>query len=98
MPETRHTFCRICESLCGLEVTLDGGRVTQIRPDEEHVATGGFGCTFPNPDDAGSGAYGNGVSEAADPSACGGATMLPSSGTITEGSFGSGRPHCRVLP
>ncbi len=44
MPETRHTFCRICESLCGLEVTLEQGRVAQIRPDADHVATGGFGC------------------------------------------------------
>jgi anaerobic selenocysteine-containing dehydrogenase len=42
--ETRHTFCRICESLCGLEITLDEGEITQIRPDAEHVATDGFGC------------------------------------------------------
>jgi len=40
----RHTFCRICESLCGLEVQVEYGRVTRIRPDEEHVATAGFGC------------------------------------------------------
>ncbi len=43
-PETRHTFCRICESLCGLEVTLEDGRITGIRPDDGHVATDGFGC------------------------------------------------------
>jgi formate dehydrogenase len=42
--EVRHTFCRICESLCGLEVTLENGRVSRIRPDEHHVATDGFGC------------------------------------------------------
>ncbi|APR74990.1 Formate dehydrogenase-O, major subunit protein [Minicystis rosea] len=42
MPET--TFCRICEALCGLEVTVEGNRVTDIRPDERHVATGGFAC------------------------------------------------------
>jgi len=42
--ETHHTFCRICESLCSLEITLEGGRVTRIRPDEDHVATGGFAC------------------------------------------------------
>jgi anaerobic selenocysteine-containing dehydrogenase len=42
--ETRHTFCRICESLCGLEVTLEAGRVTRVRPDGEHIATSGFGC------------------------------------------------------
>ncbi len=42
--EIRHTFCRICEALCGLEVTLEQGRVREIRPDAEHVATRGFGC------------------------------------------------------
>ncbi len=44
MTETHHTFCRICESLCGLEVTVDDGRITRIRPDDDHVATGGFAC------------------------------------------------------
>jgi formate dehydrogenase len=44
MPETHTTFCRICEALCGLEVTVDGGRVLDIRPDDRHVATDGFGC------------------------------------------------------
>jgi formate dehydrogenase len=44
MAETRRTFCRICEALCGLEVTVDNGRVTDIRPDDDHVATQGFGC------------------------------------------------------
>ncbi|MBW2697096.1 MAG: molybdopterin-dependent oxidoreductase [Deltaproteobacteria bacterium] len=48
MIETRHTFCRICESLCGLEVDValeDGAeRVTRIRPNPHHVATEGFGC------------------------------------------------------
>ncbi len=42
--ETKYTFCRICESLCGLEVTLEGNEVVSIRPDTEHVATRGFGC------------------------------------------------------
>ncbi len=44
MAETHHTFCRICESLCGLDVTVDDGRITKIRPDDDHVATGGFAC------------------------------------------------------
>jgi anaerobic selenocysteine-containing dehydrogenase len=39
-----HTFCRICESLCGLEVEVRDGRVAEIRPDARHVATGGFAC------------------------------------------------------
>ncbi len=41
---TTHTFCRICEALCGLEVTLEGDVVTGIRPDADHVATRGYGC------------------------------------------------------
>lgn len=42
--ETKTTFCRICEALCGLEVDVEDGRVVAIRPDTDHVATGGFGC------------------------------------------------------
>jgi len=42
--EIRHTFCRICESLCGLEVEVESDRVVGIRPDAQHVATQGFGC------------------------------------------------------
>ena len=42
--ETHHTFCRICESLCGLEVTVDDGAITKIRPDDLNVGTAGFAC------------------------------------------------------
>jgi len=42
--KTTHTFCRICEALCGLEVDVDDGRVVAVRPDERHVVTDGFGC------------------------------------------------------
>ncbi len=42
--ETRYTFCRICESLCGLEVTVDNNRVVSIRPDRDNVATTGSSC------------------------------------------------------
>ncbi len=41
---TTTTFCRICESLCGLDVTVEGGRIVHIAPDAEHVATRGFAC------------------------------------------------------
>lgn len=44
MKETRQTFCRICEALCGLEVDVEDGRVVEIRPDKQHVATDGFAC------------------------------------------------------
>jgi anaerobic selenocysteine-containing dehydrogenase len=43
MPTT-HSFCRICESLCGLELDVEGGRVSAIRPDAQHVASSGFAC------------------------------------------------------
>ncbi len=41
---TTTTFCRICESLCGLEVGVENGQVAEIRPDDAHVATRGFAC------------------------------------------------------
>jgi formate dehydrogenase len=44
MAKQLHTFCRICEALCGLEVTVEGDRVVEIRPDRDHVATGGYCC------------------------------------------------------
>ncbi len=44
MTETKTTFCRICEVLCGLEVDVEGDKVVAIRPDARHVATGGFAC------------------------------------------------------
>jgi formate dehydrogenase len=44
MPETVTTFCRICEALCGLRVTVEDGKVRQIDPDPDHVATDGFAC------------------------------------------------------
>ncbi len=45
MPDgTHHTFCRICEVLCGLEVTVEDNKVKAVHPDKAHVATGGFSC------------------------------------------------------
>ena len=44
MAETVTTFCRICEALCGLRVTVDGGKIAHIDPDPDHVATDGFAC------------------------------------------------------
>ncbi|KIG15390.1 hypothetical protein DB30_05653 [Enhygromyxa salina] len=39
---THHTFCRICEALCGLEVTTEGQgaarRITKIRPAADGAA------------------------------------------------------------
>ncbi len=44
MRESRRTFCRICEALCGLEVDIENDTIVDIRPDAAHVATGGFAC------------------------------------------------------
>lgn len=42
---TTQTFCRICESLCGLEIDQDAsGDIVAVRPDPEHVETDGFAC------------------------------------------------------
>jgi formate dehydrogenase len=39
MSETVHTFCRYCLASCGLEVTVDGNRVTKIAPDKQNPHT-----------------------------------------------------------
>lgn len=44
MPETRQTFCRICESVCGLDVEVEGERIVGIRPNRQHVGSDGFAC------------------------------------------------------
>ena len=42
--ETKHTFCRICEASCGLEMQLVDGKITAIKPNAEHIGTEGFAC------------------------------------------------------
>ena len=44
MTETKYTFCRICESLCGLKVKVENNEIVKIIPNTEHVTTHGFGC------------------------------------------------------
>ena len=36
---TVSTFCRICESRCGIEVTVNKGRVSRIGPDKQNPYT-----------------------------------------------------------
>ncbi len=38
------TFCRICEASCGMVATVEGGRVTRLRPDKEHPLSKGYAC------------------------------------------------------
>lgn len=44
MAEQKTTFCRICENQCGLKVTVENNRITQVEPDTDHVASRGFAC------------------------------------------------------
>ena len=41
---TAVTTCPLCEAMCGLELSLDGGRVTRIRGDRDDVFSGGYLC------------------------------------------------------
>jgi anaerobic selenocysteine-containing dehydrogenase len=42
--ETRFFTCNLCEAMCGLRLTVDGGRVTSVRGDEEDVLSRGHVC------------------------------------------------------
>jgi anaerobic selenocysteine-containing dehydrogenase len=46
MPERReHTFaCNLCESVCGMRVSVEAGRVVSVRPDPEDVFSRGHIC------------------------------------------------------
>jgi anaerobic selenocysteine-containing dehydrogenase len=41
---THKTFCRICQALCGIEVDLEGGRVSGVRGDFDHPMSRGHTC------------------------------------------------------
>jgi anaerobic selenocysteine-containing dehydrogenase len=41
---TAYRTCPFCEATCGLEVTLDGDRVTRVRGDADDVHSHGFLC------------------------------------------------------
>jgi anaerobic selenocysteine-containing dehydrogenase len=41
---TAYRTCPFCEAACGLELTIDGDRVTAARGDREHVFSHGFVC------------------------------------------------------
>ena len=45
MAETVTTFCRICEALCGLDVTVEGGTIQRHRPRPASTSRrDGFAC------------------------------------------------------
>ena len=42
--EHKTTYCRICESLCGMVAEVEDGRLVSLRPDKEHPLSAGFAC------------------------------------------------------
>ena len=46
MTEVREvkTSCRICIGTCGVKLTIDDGRVTQVRGDKDHILSRGYAC------------------------------------------------------
>ncbi len=44
MDETKFFGCNLCEAMCGLRVTLDGGQIKEIRGDPEDVFSHGHVC------------------------------------------------------
>ena len=42
--EEKVTYCRICEPLCGLVATVEDGKVTKLRPDDDNPLSKGFAC------------------------------------------------------
>jgi anaerobic selenocysteine-containing dehydrogenase len=44
MAGTVHTICPLCEATCGLRLTVDGDRITEVRGDREDPLSRGFLC------------------------------------------------------
>jgi anaerobic selenocysteine-containing dehydrogenase len=42
---TVRSFCRICTSVCGILVEVDGDEVIHVRGDRDHPRTQGYSCT-----------------------------------------------------
>lgn len=42
--EHKTTYCRICESVCGMVATVEDGRLVALRPDKDHPLSAGFAC------------------------------------------------------
>lgn len=42
--ENKITYCRICESLCGMVAEVGDGRLVSLRPDRDHPLSTGYAC------------------------------------------------------
>jgi anaerobic selenocysteine-containing dehydrogenase len=43
-PVEVRSFCRFCQALCGIVVTVDDDRITRVRGDDEHPISQGYVC------------------------------------------------------
>jgi anaerobic selenocysteine-containing dehydrogenase len=41
---TARSFCRICTSVCGILVDVEGDRVVRVRGDQDHPLSHGYTC------------------------------------------------------
>lgn len=44
MATEAHTFCRICQGMCGMIATIENNRVVKVRGDRDNAMTRGFAC------------------------------------------------------
>jgi anaerobic selenocysteine-containing dehydrogenase len=44
MAQEKTTYCRICEPLCGMIATVEGGKLLSLRPDPHNPLSKGFAC------------------------------------------------------
>jgi len=42
--ETKHTYCKVCMTHCGLVADVDGDQIVRVRGDKEHPLTQGYTC------------------------------------------------------
>ena len=41
---TERSYCRICTSMCGIVVDIEGEQVVRVRGDRDHPITRGYLC------------------------------------------------------
>lgn len=44
MKEHKYRTCNLCEAMCGLDITVEGGRITGVRGDDDDVFSRGHIC------------------------------------------------------
>ena len=42
--ETKHTYCKVCMTHCGLVADVVGDQIVRVRGDKDHPLTEGYTC------------------------------------------------------